>query len=82
MPEIKVPGILYTLITAGVAYGIEYFTTGDGSLLLYAPIALAIGGVILKLVTVNAPEQPTPQADIGGGPLPQRDSKTKRLWMG
>lgn len=82
MPQIRVPGIIYTLVTAGIAYGVQYFTSGDGSLLLYAPIALAVFGVLLKLVTVSTPEPAQPQADFGGGPLPQRDSKLKRFVLG
>lgn len=84
MNKIRVPGVVYTLLTAGVAYGIEYFTTGDGALLLYAPIALAVGGVILKLITVQAPPTepaPTPQGDFGG-PMPQRSDKMRRLLLG
>lgn len=77
----KVPGVLYSLLLAVGAWAVDYFATGGGSGLPWAAIALAVIPAVLKMFTVNAPPEVTPQADFGG-PLPQADSKMKRLLLG
>lgn len=80
----KVPGIVYSLLLAIGAWAVDWFTTGGGAGVPWAPILLATIPVVLKMFTVQAPPEeptPTPQGDFGG-PLPQRSSKTHRLLWG
>lgn len=81
----RVPGIVYSLLLAIAAWAVDWFTTGGGAGVPWAPILLATIPVLLKMIAVQAPPEettPTPQGDFGG-PLPQReDSKTSRLLWG
>lgn len=77
----RVPGVVYSLLLAVAAWLVDYLTTGAGAGVPWAPIVIAAVPVLLKMITVNAPPEVTPQADFGG-PLPQRDSKFKRLLLG
>jgi hypothetical protein len=82
MSEIKLPGLVVLLIGSVIATLVNYFSVGGaGFEWLYAPIALSVLGVIAKAIEVQAPPEVTPQADFGG-PLPERDSKMKRLLLG
>lgn len=77
----RVPGILYSLILALGAWAISYFSEGGGAGVPWAPILLATIPVILKLFTVQAPPEPTPQGDVGG-PMPQRSDKMRKFLLG
>lgn len=81
MNGIRVPGVIYSLLLALGAWLVDYFTTGDGSNIAWAPILLAAVPIVLKMITVNAPPEVTPMSDFGG-PSPQRDSKANRLLFG
>jgi hypothetical protein len=82
MGGIKLPGLVVVIIAAVLTALTNYFSAGGaGFEWLYAPIALSVLGVIAKAIAVQAPPPVTPQADFGG-PLPERDSKMKRLLLG
>lgn len=52
---ITVPGIIYSLLLALGAWAVDYFTTGGGEGIPWAPILLATVPIILKMFTVQAP---------------------------
>ena len=53
MNELKVPGLIYSLLTAIGVFFVEYFTSGDGSASLIAPLIVAAVPIILKAITVQ-----------------------------
>lgn len=62
MKTIELPGIVYSLLLAVGAWAIDYFTTGDGSGIPWAPILVAAVPIILKSFAVSA-EKPAPVAE-------------------
>ena len=81
----KIPGAAYSLLLAVAAWLIEYFSTGPGSGIPWAPILLAAVPILLKLITVQAPPEPTeptgPATARGFETLPPA-SKTRRFFLG
>jgi len=59
MSKIELPGIVYSLLLAVGAWAVDYFTTGDGSGIPWAPILVAAVPIILKSFSVSA-EKPAP----------------------
>lgn len=62
MKTIELPGIVYSLLLAVGAWAIDYFTTGDGSGIPWAPILVAAVPIILKSFAVSA-EKPASVAE-------------------
>lgn len=52
MKTIELPGIVYSLLLAVGAWAIDYFSTGDGSGIPWAPIMVAAVPILLKSFTV------------------------------
>ena len=75
----KVPGVVYSLILAIAAWAVEYFTTGGGAGLYWAPILLAVVPVVLKLITVQTSD---PVAVARGFGAPAESSKMRRFLLG
>lgn len=89
MSEMKIPGIVYSLLLAIVAWAGTYFATGGaGGNYLWAPILLAALPIVLKTVAVYAGAQPKPSGAAmarGGVGFPVAvavESKAKRLLLG
>ena len=53
-----IPGILYSLLIAIGAWAIDYFSTGAGAGVPWAPILIAAIPVLLKLFTATGEETP------------------------
>lgn len=80
MTEIKVPGIVYSLLLAIGAWAVDYFT---GSSYSWSPILLATIPVLLKMFTVGGSDdeiEPAAQSR-GFGATPAR-SKLSKLLLG
>ncbi len=75
--EMKVPGIVYSLLVALGAWAVEYFTTGAGNVVPWAPILLATIPVVLKLFTVMTETTESNQRE-----LMRQPSKTQKLLFG
>jgi hypothetical protein len=73
-----VPGIIYSLLLAIAAWAVEYFSTGAGAGVPWAPILIAAIPVILKLFTAAAPEEPE-MASRGVEPVQRRSYVSKVL---
>lgn len=52
--KIDLPGIVYSLLLAVGAWAVEYFTTGPGTGVPWAPIMVAAVPILLKSFTVTA----------------------------
>lgn len=78
--EIKVPGVIYSMLLAGAAYLIDYFTSGDGSASLIAPVIVAAVPIILKMFTATGED--VPDATSRGVEPVQRRSYAKRVLLG
>lgn len=74
--NVKVPGIVYSLLLALGAWAVDYFTNGAGNSVPWAPILLATIPVVLKLFTVSTETESTPR-DLG-----DRPSMMKKLLLG
>lgn len=75
-----VPGALYSLLLAVGAWCVDYFTSGDGSASLIAPVIVAAVPIILKMFTATGEE--TPEATSRGVEPVQRRSYAKRVLLG
>lgn len=75
-----VPGALYSLLLAVGAWCVDYFTSGDGSASLIAPVIVAAVPIILKMFTATTEE--TPEATARGVEPVQRRSYAKRVLLG
>lgn len=53
MKIIELPGIVYSLLLAVGAWAVDYFSTGDGSGIPWAPIMVAAVPILLKSFTVG-----------------------------
>lgn len=79
----KLPGIIYSLLLAVAAWAIDYFTTGAGANVPWAPILIATIPVLLKLIAPGEEEQPQASQDVSFGlePVAQgRSYADKVLW--
>lgn len=80
----KIPGAVYScLIAVGMftaGWIVDYFTSGDGSASLIAPVIVAAVPIILKLFTATTEE--TPEATARGVEPAQRRSYAKRVLLG
>lgn len=74
-----IPGILYSLLLAIAAWAVEYFSTGAGSGVPWAPILIAAIPVLLKLFTAAGEETPD-MASRGIEPAQARGYVSKVLW--
>jgi len=52
--KIDLPGIVYSLLLAVGAWAVEYFTSGPGTGVPWAPIMVATVPILLKSFTVTA----------------------------
>lgn len=75
-----VPGALYSLLLAVGTWCIDYFTSGDGSASLIAPVIVAAVPIVLKMFTVQV-EEPPAELSRGVGPTAQ-PSKMKKWLLG
>lgn len=82
MNQIKVPGVVYSLILAIGAWAIDYLTGGDGSTIPWAPIALAAIPIILKAFTVQAPTPVPVSTSRSLSAVPEQPSKTREFLLG
>lgn len=83
MSEIKLPGILYSLLLAVGAWAIDYFATGNaGGNYIWAPILLATVPVILKMFTVATGDDGPAAAARGVGDAVQPRSKISKVLFG
>ena len=74
-----IPGVLYSLILAIAAWAIDYFSgAGAGASLPWAPILIAAIPIILKLISVNAP-QPTAPSGAARGMGSESEAQPSRL---
>jgi len=74
-----VPGIVYSLLLAVGAWAIEYFTTGAGAGVPWAPVLIAAIPIILKFFTAAGEETPE-MASRGVEPAQPRGYVSKVLW--
>lgn len=74
-----VPGIVYSLLLAVAAWAVEYFSTGAGAGVPWAPILIAAIPVLLKLFTAAGEETPE-MASRGVEPVQRRSYVSKVLW--
>lgn len=82
---ITVPGIIYSLLLALGAWAVDYFTTGGGEGIPWAPILLATVPIILKMFTVQASVSATPAAasrSLNPYDTELQGSKTQRFIFG
>jgi len=75
-----VPGALYSLLLAVGAWCVDYFTSGDGSASLIAPVIVAAVPIILKMFTATGEE--TPEATSRGVEPVQRRSYISKVLLG
>lgn len=75
----KVPGVIYSLLLALAAWLVDWFTTGGGSGVPWAPIVLATVPIVLRLVTLED-EPSVVTRDISGEPVRQRSKTDQLLW--
>ncbi len=86
MNGIRIPGLVYSILLAGAAALVEYFTAGPGQSMSYAPIIIAVVPVVLKMITV----QSEPEAVQLSGASPRGEfvapvaqpTKLQRLFLG
>ena len=76
----KIPGAAYSLLLAVGAWCVDYFTSGDGSASLIAPVIVAAVQIILKMFTATTEE--TPEATARGLEPVQKRSYAKRVLLG
>ena len=76
----KIPGAAYSLLLAVGAWCVDYFTSGDGSASLIAPVIVAAVPIILKMFTATTEE--TPEATARGLEPVQKRSYAKRVLLG
>lgn len=78
----KIPGAVYScLIAVGMftaGWIVDYFTSGDGSASLIAPVIVAAVPIILKLFTAAGEETPE-MASRGVEPVQRRSYVSKVL---
>lgn len=75
-----IPGALYSLLLAVGAWCVDYFTSGDGSASLIAPVIVAAVPIILKMFTATTEE--TPEATSRGVEPVQRRSYISKVLLG
>jgi hypothetical protein len=75
----KVPGVFYSLLAAVGVWAVDYFTTGAGSGIPWAPILVAAIPILLKAITVNVPPEQTPATARGAD---EGKSKTTKFLLG
>ena len=74
-----IPGAAYSLLLAVGAWGVDFFTSGDGSASLIAPVIVAAIPVVLKLFTATG-EEPPEMASRGVEPVQRRGYISKVIW--
>lgn len=74
----KIPGAAYSLLLAVGAWCVDYFTSGDGSASIVAPVIVAAVPIILKLFTAAGEETPE-MASRGVEPVQRRSYVSKVL---
>ncbi len=80
----KIPGAVYScLIAVGMftaGWIVDYFTSGDGSASLIAPVIVAAVPIVLKMFTATGEE--TPEATSRGVEPAQRRSYISKVLLG
>lgn len=76
----KIPGAAYSLLLAVGAWCVDYFTSGDGSASLIAPVIVAAVPIILKMFTATTED--TPEAMARGVEPAQRRSYISKVLLG
>jgi hypothetical protein len=71
---------VYSLLLALAAWAIEWFTSGPGSTMSYAPIIIAVVPVLLKIFTVASGA--TEPAAMARGEVEAPKSKTQKILFG
>lgn len=74
-----IPGAAYSLLLAVGAWCIDFYTSGDGSASIIAPVIVAAVPIILKLFTATGEETPE-MASRGVEPAQRRSYVSKVLW--
>lgn len=74
-----IPGALYSLLLAVGAWCVDYFTSGDGSASIIAPVIVAAVPIILKMFTATGEETPE-MASRGVESVQRRSYVSKVLW--
>ncbi len=83
MSEVKVPGIVYSLILAVATWATTYFATGNpGGEYVWAPILLATIPTLLKFIVVAASPSEPAAASRGFGDAPAQRSRISKLLLG
>ncbi len=83
MSEIKVPGIVYSLVLAIATWATTYFATGNpGGEYVWAPILLATIPTLLKFIVVAASTDEPSAQSRGMGDAPTQRSKISKLLLG
>ena len=77
---IAVPGAIYSALIALSVWCADYFTSGDGSASIIAPLIVAAVPILLKLVTVQSTEPPAEPMARGMSATPP--SKVNRFLLG
>ena len=75
-----IPGALYSLLLAVGAWCVDYFTSGDGSASIVAPVIVAAVPIVLKMFTALGEE--TPEATSRGVEPVQRRSYVSKVLLG
>ena len=75
-----IPGAAYSLLLAIGAWCVDYFTSGDGSASLIAPVIVAAVPILLKLFTATTEE--TPEATSRGVEPAQKRSYISKVLLG
>jgi len=79
----KIPGAVYScLIAVGMftaGWIVDYFTSGDGSASIIAPVIVAAVPIILKMFTATGEETPE-MASRGVESVQRRSYVSKVLW--
>lgn len=78
---LQIPGFIYSLALAILAWFAQYLTSGAGSSLPWSPIALIIVPTIVKLITVASSAPAAPSA-TARGEIVAAPSKARRFWLG
>ena len=81
---IKIPGVIYSLVLAVAAWAIDYFSVGAGGGIPWAPILIATIPILLKMITVQAPEPVQPASTTRGfdDEPAEQPTKVQRFLLG
>ena len=76
----NIPGAAYSLLLAIGAWCVDYFTSGDGSASIVAPVIVAAVPIVLKMFTALGEE--TPEATARGVEPAQKRGYISKVLLG